>query len=52
MYLKNGKGQRTRKQRRGKVQICTVCVQQIGRTFSDKGEKDGKEIGQSPNKIP
>ena len=35
------------KQRRGIVQMYTASAQQIGRTFTDKGEKDENEEGKS-----
>ena len=36
------------KQRKGIVQMYTASVQQIGRTFWDKGEKEWKELRQGP----
>ena len=32
------------KQRKGIVQMYTVIIQQIGRTFRDKGKKEWKEV--------
>ena len=48
MYLKDASG-RANKTKKGIVQMYTANVQQIGRTFKDKWEKECKEVGTRAN---